>query len=172
MKKGSGKSNELEVNTILNAAKEQEVVREYYKTHLLAKSYQTVFPGASKNVAAARCKEILNKPENIEYMKMLIERNERRGYASLDRVKSFLSEVMEGRVKDQFGLEPSLSDRIKAAEDLIRCEGGFKDKSEVSLNVNVADVLKQARERATSRQIPASKKDPEIIDVTPVGGGE
>jgi phage terminase small subunit len=110
----------------------------------------------------------LEKPENVEYMKLLIERNAKKGYASLDRVKSFLSDVMEGRVKDQFGLDASLSDRIKAAEDIIRCEGGFKDKTEVSLNVNVAEMLKAARERATSRQIPA-KSSPEIIDVTPVG---
>ena len=55
---------------------------------------------------------------------------------------------------------------LKAAEDIIRCEGGFKDKSEVSVNVNVADMLKAARERATARQLP---KAAEIIDVTPTG---
>jgi len=118
--------------------------------------------------ARERAKEILKKPENVEYMKELIERNAKKGYASLDRVKSFLTEVMEGKIKDQFGLDASLSDRIKAAEDIIRCEGGFKDKTEVSLNVNVAEMLKAARERATNRQIP-QKSSPEIIDVTPVG---
>ena len=152
---------------MLTVAKEEAVVREYYKTHKLAKSYQAVFPGASAAVATVRAKEILQKPENVSYMQELIERNARRGYASLDRVKSFLSDVMDGKVKDQFGLDASLSDRIKAAEDIIRCEGGFKDKSEVNLNVNVADMLKQARERATSRQIP-QKNPPETIDVTPV----
>ena len=121
----------------------------------------------SSGTASDRCKEILKKPENVEYMKELIERNAKKGYASLDRVKSFLTEVMEGKVKDQFGLDPSLSDRIKAAEDIIRCEGGFKDKTEVNMNVNIADMLKAARERATNRQIPA-KSSPEIIDVTPV----
>ena len=169
MKKGSRKEKRLEVDTILDGAKEEAVVREYYKTHLLAKSYQAVFPGTSNGTARDRCKEILAKPENVEYMKALVERNAKKGYASLDRVKSFLTEVMEGKVKDQFGLDPSLSDRIKAAEDIIRCEGGFKDKSEVSLNVNVADMLKAARERAANRQIP-QKNSPEIIDVTPVEG--
>ena len=112
----------------------------------------------------------MEKPENVEYMKALVERNAKKGYASLDRVKSFLTEVMEGKVKDQFGLDASLSDRIKAAEDIIRCEGGFKDKTEVSLNVNVAEMLKAARERATNRQIPQGKSSGEIIDVTPVEG--
>ena len=118
--------------------------------------------------AREKARAILSKPENVEYMRQLIERNAKKGFAGLDRVKSFLSDVMEGRVKDQFGLEASLSDRIKAAEDIIRCEGGFKDKTEVNMNVNIADMLKAARERATNRQIP-QKSSPEIIDVTPVG---
>lgn len=167
MSREKKRSGGLEVDNMLTVAKEEAVVREYYKTHKLAKSYQAVFPGASAAVATVRAKEILQKPENVSYMQELIERNARRGYASLDRVKSFLSDVMDGKVKDQFGLDASLSDRIKAAEDIIRCEGGFKDKSEVNLNVNVADMLKQARERATSRQIP-QKNPPETIDVTPV----
>ena len=168
MRKGKGRGNGLEIDALLDESKEQAVVREYYKTHLLAKSYQAVYPGVHSVTAREKARAILSKPENVEYMRELIERNAKKGYASLDRVKSFLSDVMEGKVKDQFGLDPSLSDRIKAAEDIIRCEGGFKDKSEVSLNVNVADMLKAARERATNRQIP-QKSSPEIIDVTPVG---
>ena len=168
MSRGRGSAKRLEVDVAIDEAKEQAVVREYYKTHLLAKSYQAVFPKVSANVAREKARLILEKPENVEYMKLLIERNAKKGFASLDRVKSFLSDVMEGRVKDQFGLEASLSDRIKAAEDIIRCEGGFKDKTEVNMNVNIADMLKAARERATNRQIP-QKSSPEIIDVTPVG---
>ena len=168
MSRGKGQGRELEVDTLLVASKEEAVVREYYKTHLLAKSYQAVYPGVNATKARERARAILSKPENVEYMRQLIERNAKKGFASLDRVKSFLSDVMEGRVKDQFGLEASLSDRIKAAEDIIRCEGGFKDKTEVNMNVNIADMLKAARERATNRQIP-QKSSPEIIDVTPVG---
>ncbi len=168
MSEGKKQSSGLEVDTILTVAKEEAVVREYYKTHLLAKSYQAVFPGVSAGRARERAKEILSRPENVAYMQELIDRNAKKGYASLDRVKSFLTEVMEGKVKDQFGLDASLSDRIKAAEDIIRCEGGFKDKSEVNLNVNVADMLKAARERAANRQIMSGKNSPETIDVTPV----
>lgn len=159
----------LEVDGLLTTAKEEAVVREYYKTHKLAKSYQAVFPGVSSGTAAVKCREILEKPENVEYMRELIERNAKKGYASLDAVKSFLTRVMEGKEKDQFGLDASLSDRIKAAEDIIRCEGGFKDRAEVNLNVNVAEMLKAARERAANRQQIPTKSSPEIIDVTPVG---
>ena len=168
MKRDGKQQSGLEVDIILTEAKEEAVVREYYKTHKLAKSYQAVFPGTNNRTASDRAREILEKPENVEYMQELIERNAKKGYASLDAVKSFLTRVMEGKEKDQFGLDASLSDRIKAAEDIIRCEGGFKDKTEVNMNVNIADMLKAARERATNRQIP-EKSSPEIIDVTPVG---
>lgn len=166
---GRGQGNGLEVDTELEKAKEEGVVRKYYETRKLAKSYQAEYPGISNAVAAKKAREILEKPESIEYMRELIERNAKKGYASLDAAKSFLTRVMEGKEKDQFGLDASLSDRIKAAEDIIRCEGGFTDKTEVSMNVNFADMLKAARERATNRQIPGKGSSPEIIDVTPVG---
>ena len=170
MSRGNGRGKQLEVDTILVGAKEEAVVREYYKTRKLAKSYQAVFPGTSNAVATEKAKEILSKPESVAYMQELVKRNAKKGYASLDAAKSFLTEVMEGKIKDQFGLDASLADRIKAAEDIIRCEGGFKDKTEVNMNVNIADMLKAARERALNRQIPQKgSSSSEIIDVTPVG---
>lgn len=40
--------------------------------------------------------------------------------ASAEDVLLFLSDVMAGRVKDQFGLEASLSDRLTAARELMK----------------------------------------------------
>lgn len=40
--------------------------------------------------------------------------------ASADEVNAFLSDVMQGKVKDAFGLDPGLSDRISAAKELRR----------------------------------------------------
>ena len=170
MSKGRDSRKQLEVDVMLERAREEAVVREYYKTHKLAKSYQAVYPGVSASVASRKCQEILERDCNIAYMQDLIDWNAEKGFASLERAKSFLTEVMEGKIKDQFGLDASLADRIKAAEDIIRCEGGFKDKTEVNMNVNVADMLKAARERALNRQIPQKgSSSSEIIDVTPVG---
>jgi hypothetical protein len=36
----------------------------------------------------------------------------------MEEVMQFYSDVMNGKVKDQFGLDPQLSDRIKAAQSL------------------------------------------------------
>jgi hypothetical protein len=56
-----------------------------------------------------------------EYIASIIERNkekEERRIASMEEVMQFYSDVMNGKVKDQFGLDAQLSDRIKAAQSL------------------------------------------------------
>lgn len=40
--------------------------------------------------------------------------------ASADEVLQFLTDVMQGKVKDQFGLDASLQDRIKAGQELMK----------------------------------------------------
>ena len=45
---------------------------------------------------------------------------EEKRIASADDVLQFLSDVMAGRVKDQFGLDASLQDRIKAGQELMK----------------------------------------------------
>lgn len=43
-----------------------------------------------------------------------------RRIASADEVLQFLTDVMNGKVKDQFGLDASLQDRIKAGQELMK----------------------------------------------------
>ena len=160
---GRGQGNGLEVDTELEKAKEEGVVRKYYETRKLAKSYQAEYPGISNAVAAKKAREILEKPESIEYMRELIERNAKKGYASLDAAKSFLTRVMEGKEKDQFGLDASLRDRTEAADKIIRYYGGYKDKQDVNVNVNFADALKEARQRA-ALAIAERTIDAEVVD--------
>lgn len=40
--------------------------------------------------------------------------------ADADEVLQYLSDVMRGKVKDQFGLDASLQDRTKAAQELMK----------------------------------------------------
>lgn len=46
------------------------------------------------------------------------EKEEQNRIASIQEVMQFYSDVMNGKIKDQFGLEAQLSDRIKAAQSL------------------------------------------------------
>lgn len=45
---------------------------------------------------------------------------EERRIATADEVLQFLTDVMQGKVKDQFGLDASLQDRTKAAQELMK----------------------------------------------------
>lgn len=57
--------------------------------------------------------------------------------ASQEEVLQYLTKVMRGEEKDQFGLDASLQDRTKCAELLGRRYGTFKEKVEVAGNIPV-----------------------------------
>ena len=54
-----------------------------------------------------------------------------------DEVLQYLTKVMRGEEKDQFGLDASLQDRTKCAELLGKRYGTFKEKVEVAGNIPV-----------------------------------
>lgn len=57
--------------------------------------------------------------------------------ASQDEVLQYLTKVMRGEEKDQFGLDASLQDRTKCAELLGKRYGTFKEKVDVTGNIPV-----------------------------------
>ena len=54
------------------------------------------------------------------YIAERMKPTEEKRIASADEVLQFLTDVMQGRVKDQFGLDASLQDRIKAGQELMK----------------------------------------------------
>lgn len=57
--------------------------------------------------------------------------------ASQEEVLQYLTKVMRGEEKDQFGLDASLQDRTKCAELLGKRYGTFKEKVDVIGNIPV-----------------------------------
>lgn len=57
--------------------------------------------------------------------------------ASQKEVLQYLTKVMRGEEKDQFGLDASLQDRTKCAELLGKRYGTFKEKVDVTGNIPV-----------------------------------
>ena len=62
----------------------------------------------------------LRNPNVAAYIAAHMNPKEERRIASAEDVMKFLSDVMNGKVKDQFGLEASLSDRINASKELMK----------------------------------------------------
>lgn len=87
--------------------------------------------GYSEKTAYAIGQENLKKPVISEYIAKRIEKQEKALVADADEVLKFFTSTMRGEVKDQFGLDPALSDRIRAAELLGKRYRLFADKVSV-----------------------------------------
>lgn len=79
--------------------------------------------------------ENLSKLDKFINIKLQEKENER--IASQDEVLEYLTKVMRGQEKDQFGLDASLQDRTKCAELLGKRYGTFKEKVDLTGNIPV-----------------------------------
>lgn len=69
-----------------------------------------------------------------KFIKVKLEEKKSKRIASQDEVLEYLTKVMRGEEKDQFGLDASLQDRTKCAELLGKRYGTFIEKKEVTGN--------------------------------------
>ena len=84
--------------------------------------------GYSEKSAEAIGLENLGKPRISAYIAERIADQDKKRVADADEVLRFYSAVMRGEVKDQFGLDASLTDRLKAGDGLRKryAAGGSK----------------------------------------------
>lgn len=74
--------------------------------------------GYSPNTAFRSGQENMQKPAIKEYIADRMKQIEDKRIAKAEEVMQFLTSTMRGEVKDQFGLDPTLSDRLDAAKQL------------------------------------------------------
>lgn len=74
--------------------------------------------------------ENLAKPCISAYIKSRLDDIEAQHVASADEVMRFFSSVMRGEVKDQFGLDASLQDRLNAGKELMKRYAAVKNSTE------------------------------------------
>lgn len=76
--------------------------------------------GYSKKTAGVIGQENLKKPYIIEYLRTRGEKSENKRIADANEVLEFLTRVLRGEEAEQFGLEVSVQDKLKAAEQLAK----------------------------------------------------
>ena len=76
--------------------------------------------GYSAKTARQMATENLAKPSISEYIAQRMAPKEAERIASADEVLQFYSDVMRGKVKDQFGLDAALADRLNAGKELMK----------------------------------------------------
>lgn len=78
----------------------------------------------------------LEKLSIKSYIEERVKASDEKRIAKGEEVLEYLTKVMRGEEKDQFGLDASLQDRTKAAELLGKRYRLFVDKVEQKVNVN------------------------------------
>lgn len=76
--------------------------------------------GYSEKTAYSQGGRLLKHVEVSAYIKERMAQQDAERVASADEVLRFYSSVMRGQEKDAFGLDPSLADRLKAADSLMK----------------------------------------------------
>ena len=76
--------------------------------------------GYSPTSAEAIGRENIRKPTIAAYIAKRTSNQDKQLVADADEVLRFYSAVMRGEIKDQFGLEASLTDRLKAGDSLMK----------------------------------------------------
>lgn len=88
--------------------------------------------------------ENLKKPEIIAYIAARTKSDDEKRIADSNEIMQFLSDAMRGKIKDQFGLDPSLADRMTAAKELQKIHDAGTRRSTDELDATLAKALTDA----------------------------
>ena len=110
-------SKEKEAKKHLNK-RQIDFVQEYMKTNNINQS--AIKAGYSPRTASVQGSRLLSNVKVSAYINAINERIESDKIADIEEVMQYLTSVMRGEKKDQFDLDPSLSERTKAASELAR----------------------------------------------------
>ena len=79
----------------------------------------------------------VTKPNVVEYMNEILDKTKSEEVATTEEVLEFLTSVMRGNVAEQFGLDPAIADRTKAAQLLMK---RFNDDQRMDLELTKLEI--------------------------------
>lgn len=79
----------------------------------------------------------LTKPNVVEYMSEILSKTKSEEVATTEEVLEFLTSVMRGDIAEQFGLDPAITDRTKAAQLLMK---RFNDDQRMNLELTKLEI--------------------------------
>ena len=118
------------VSDIKLKPKELKFAEEWLKTTNATQS--AIKAGYSERTAYSAGNRLLKKVDVKQYINERLAEMQESSIADTNEVMQFLSSTMRGDIPDQFGLDPALNDRLKAAELLGKRYKLFTDKQEIS----------------------------------------
>lgn len=112
-------------------------VHEYMKTDNMTQS--AIKAGYSPKSAYAQASRLLKNNSVQDYIVAIRERLDNDKIADIQEVMEYLTSVMRGEKKDQFDLDPALSERTKAASELAKRLDVRAKNINVDCAVNIID---------------------------------
>lgn len=129
-------SKEKEAKKYLNK-RQIDFVQEYMKTNNVRQS--AIKAGYSPKTASVQGSRLLTNVKVSAYIQAITERLESDKIADIQEVMEYLTSVMRGEKKDQFDLDPALSERTKAASELARRLDVRAKNLNIECAVNIID---------------------------------
>ena len=108
-------------------------INEFIETGDATASYLAAGYSAKQKVQNA--KKLLELDYIAEEIQYRFDEMDSKSIASADEILSYLTSVMRGEIKDQFGLDASLADRTKAAVELAKRKIDYNQKLSLSKTV-------------------------------------
>lgn len=129
-------NKEKECKKYLNQ-RQARFVQEYMKTNNI---YQSALKaGYSPKTAQSQGSRLLCNVKVRNYIDAVNERLESARIADIQEVMEYLTSVMRGEKKDQFDLDPPLSERTKAASELAKRLDVRAKNLNIECAVNIID---------------------------------
>nr|DAL53629.1 MAG TPA_asm: Terminase small subunit [Bacteriophage sp.] len=118
--------------------KQRKFADFYIETGNATQSYiDAGYKATNRKVAEANARKLLANYLVKNYIEVRMEELQQNMIASQEEILQYLTRVMRGEEKDQFGLDASLKDRTDCAKLLGQKYGTFKEKFEVAGNIPV-----------------------------------
>lgn len=127
-------------DNIPKLTEKQKAFCEYYIKSLNA-TEAAKLAGYSEKTAYASGAENLRKPQIKQYIDSVMKNLQSERIADADEILQYLTDVMRGKVKDQFDMDASITDRTRAAELLGKRYRLFVDKQEVTAAVEAVTIV-------------------------------
>ena len=93
--------------------------------------------------------ENLSKPAISAYIKRRLDEQEAAQVADSNEILKFYTAVMRGEIKDQFGMDASLSDRLKAGDSLMKRYAATSDRTRTTME-KLDSMLKEFQDAVKS----------------------
>ena len=141
MKKETDKEKECKRNLPPRYIK---FVHEYMKTDNMTQS--AIKAGYSPKTAYSQASRLLKNNRVQDYIVAIRERLDSDKIADIQEVMEYLTSVMRGEKKDQFDLDPALSERTKAASELAKRLDVRARNLNIDCAVNIIDDIPEDAE--------------------------